>query len=93
MRVQGQLLLYLRWTVPRLSQSEFWISSPVYPRCLFGSASVGEMVILAGGCDLSGNTLSVAELYNSELGTWEALTNMNKTRKMCSAVFMMGIFT
>lgn len=54
---------------------------------------MGEIVILAGGCDLSGNTLSVAELYNSELGTWEALTNMNKTRKMCSAVFMMGIFT
>ncbi|KAL1828803.1 F-box/kelch-repeat protein At1g26930 [Daucus carota subsp. sativus] len=63
-----------------------------FPRCLFGSASVGEIAILAGGCDLSGNALSVAELYNSELGTWEALPNMNKTRKMCSAVFMDGKF-
>lgn len=63
-----------------------------FPRCMFGSASVGEIAILAGGCDLSGNTLSVAELYNSELGTWETLPNMNKTRKMCSAVFIDGKF-
>ncbi|KAK1393313.1 F-box/kelch-repeat protein skip11-like [Heracleum sosnowskyi] len=27
-----------------------------FPRCLFGSASLGEIAILAGGCDLSGNT-------------------------------------
>ncbi|KAF8408078.1 hypothetical protein HHK36_007219 [Tetracentron sinense] len=58
------------------------------PRCLFGSASLGEIAILAGGCDLQGNVLSSAELYNSETGTWETLPGMNKPRKMCSGVFM-----
>ncbi|CAK9172183.1 unnamed protein product [Ilex paraguariensis] len=58
------------------------------PRCLFGSASLGEIAILAGGCDLQGNILSSAELYNSESGTWETLPRMIKPRKMCSAVFM-----
>ncbi|KAJ8563066.1 hypothetical protein K7X08_031518 [Anisodus acutangulus] len=58
------------------------------PRCLFGSASLGEIAILAGGCDSQGNILSSAELYNSESGTWNTLPSMNKPRKMCSAVFM-----
>ncbi|KAF4403195.1 hypothetical protein G4B88_027966 [Cannabis sativa] len=58
------------------------------PRCLFGSASLGEIAILAGGCDPRGNILSSAELYNSETGTWRTLPCMNKPRKMCSGVFM-----
>ncbi|KDP31229.1 hypothetical protein JCGZ_11605 [Jatropha curcas] len=58
------------------------------PRCLFGSASLGEIAILAGGCDPSGNILSSAELYNSETGTWTTIPSMNKARKMCSGVFM-----
>ncbi|KAF7806175.1 F-box/kelch-repeat protein [Senna tora] len=62
------------------------------PRCLFGSASHGEIAILAGGCDPRGNILSSAELYNSETGTWETLPNMNRARKMCSGVFMDGKF-
>ncbi|CAH9115184.1 unnamed protein product [Cuscuta europaea] len=62
------------------------------PRCLFGSACRGEIAILAGGCDLQGKILSSAELYNSETGFWKSLPNMNKTRKMCSAVFMDGKF-
>ncbi|XP_058732861.1 F-box/kelch-repeat protein At1g74510-like [Vicia villosa] len=62
------------------------------PRCLFGSASLGGIAILAGGCDPRGNILSSAELYNSETGKWEALPNMNKARKMCSGVFMDGKF-
>ncbi|GMN45662.1 hypothetical protein TIFTF001_014848 [Ficus carica] len=62
------------------------------PRCLFGSASLREVAILAGGCDLSGNILSSAELYNSETGTWMTLPTMNKARKMCSGVFMDGKF-
>lgn len=61
-------------------------------RCLFGSASLGEIAILAGGCDPRGNILDSAELYNSETGTWLALPNMNKARKMCSGVFMDGKF-
>ncbi|XP_048440961.1 F-box/kelch-repeat protein SKIP11-like [Pyrus x bretschneideri] len=58
------------------------------PRCLFGSASLKEIAILAGGCDSQGNILSSAELYNSETQTWEMLPSMNKPRKMCSGVFM-----
>ncbi|KAI3467369.1 hypothetical protein Pfo_024032 [Paulownia fortunei] len=62
------------------------------PRCLFGSASLGEIAILAGGCDSHGNILSSAELYNSEAGTWKTLPGMKKPRKMCSGVFMDGKF-
>lgn len=62
------------------------------PRCLFGSASLGEIAILAGGCDTRGNILSSAELYNSETRTWKTLPSMKKARKMCSAVFMDGKF-
>ncbi|KAH0436462.1 hypothetical protein IEQ34_026398 [Dendrobium chrysotoxum] len=58
------------------------------PRCLFGSASFGEKAIVAGGTDARGNILSSAELYNSELQTWETLPSMNIPRKMCSGVFM-----
>ncbi|KAH0697984.1 hypothetical protein KY289_015466 [Solanum tuberosum] len=62
------------------------------PRCLFGSASLGEISILAGGCDSRGNILSSAELYNSEAGTWKSLLSMNKPHKKCSGVFMNGMF-
>lgn len=62
------------------------------PRCLFGSASLGEIAILAGGCDSDGSSLDSAEMYNSETGTWTTLPRMNKSRKMCSAVFMDGKF-
>ncbi|PKA51315.1 F-box/kelch-repeat protein SKIP11 [Apostasia shenzhenica] len=62
------------------------------PRCLFGSASLGEKAIVAGGTDARGNILSSAELYNSELQTWETLPSMNVSRKMCSGVFMDGKF-
>ncbi|KAJ4961883.1 hypothetical protein NE237_021793 [Protea cynaroides] len=62
------------------------------PRCLFGSASLGEIAILAGGSDSQGNVLDSAELYNSETGTWETLPSMKKPRKMCSGVFMDGKF-
>ncbi|KAK7407356.1 hypothetical protein VNO78_09204 [Psophocarpus tetragonolobus] len=62
------------------------------PRCLFGSASLGEVAILAGGCDSEGHILHSAELYNSETQTWETLPSMKKPRKMCSGVFMDGKF-
>ncbi|GAB4829181.1 F-box/kelch-repeat protein skip11 [Ancistrocladus abbreviatus] len=62
------------------------------PRCLFGSASLGNIAILAGGCDSQGNILSSAELYDSEEKTWVTLPSMNKRRKMCSGVFMDGKF-
>lgn len=58
------------------------------PRCLFASASLNEIAIVAGGCSPSGTILNSAELYNSEIGTWVSLNSMNKRRKMCSGVFM-----
>lgn len=58
------------------------------PRYLFGSASVGEVAIVAGGCDPHGKILNSAELYSTESGTWVTLPSMHKPRKMCSGVFM-----
>eukprot|EP01018_Ginkgo_biloba_P025221 Gb_05230 [translate_table: standard] len=62
------------------------------PRCLFGSSSYGEIAIVAGGCDKHGVVLKSAELYNSELGTWETLPEMHLPRKLCSGFFMDGKF-
>ncbi|CAN6318547.1 unnamed protein product [Urochloa humidicola] len=62
------------------------------PRCLFGSASVGEKAYVAGGTDSLGRILSSAELYNSETHTWTPLPSMNRARKNCSGVFMDGKF-
>lgn len=66
--------------------------SMIAPRCLFGSASLGKIAILAGGCDSNGVILSSVELYDSEAGTWTTLPSMKKPRKMCSGVFMDGKF-
>ncbi|GMH31159.1 hypothetical protein Nepgr_033002 [Nepenthes gracilis] len=62
------------------------------PRCLFGSASLGDIAILAGGYDSDRNILSSAELYDSQKKTWVTLPSMHKPRKMCSGVFMDGKF-
>ncbi|TYH84349.1 hypothetical protein ES332_D02G192000v1 [Gossypium tomentosum] len=62
------------------------------PRCLFGSSSLGEIAIVAGGSDKNGNVLQSAELYNSEVGTWQTLPDMNFPRKLCSEFFMDGKF-
>ncbi|XP_054813327.1 F-box/kelch-repeat protein At1g74510-like [Prosopis cineraria] len=61
-------------------------------RCLFASASLREIAIIAGGCDPLGNILDSAEVYNSETGRFENLPSMNKARKMCSGFFMDGKF-
>lgn len=58
------------------------------PRCLFGSASIGEKAIVAGGFGAQKTVLNSAELYDSEKQTWTSLPRMNKARKMCSGVFM-----
>ena len=58
------------------------------PRCLFGSVSLGEKVVIAGGTDAWGSILSSAELYNSELQAWVTLPTTNRSRKMCSGGFM-----
>ncbi|KAA3460783.1 F-box/kelch-repeat protein [Gossypium australe] len=60
--------------------------------CLFGTASLGEIAILVGGCDSQGNILSSAEMYNFDMQKCETLPSMNKSRKMCSMVFVDGKF-
>ncbi|XP_044477639.1 F-box/kelch-repeat protein At1g74510-like [Mangifera indica] len=62
------------------------------PRCLFGSASSGEIAIVAGGCDPTGRILSSAELYNSTTSMWVSIPNMHMPRKMCSGAFIDGKF-
>ncbi|KAF5204128.1 F-box/kelch-repeat protein SKIP11 [Thalictrum thalictroides] len=86
------IMSHVIWRYSMLTHS--WSSGMTMnsPRCLFGSASLGEIAILAGGCDSQGRILDSAELYNSETGTWLTLPNMNKPRKMCSGVFMDGKF-
>ncbi|XP_061338771.1 F-box/kelch-repeat protein At1g26930-like isoform X2 [Gastrolobium bilobum] len=68
-----------RWMhLPRMASNECFI--------------LGEIAILAGGCDSEGRILDSAELYNSETQTWETLPSMRKPRKMCSGIFMDGKF-
>ncbi|XP_052478397.1 F-box/kelch-repeat protein At5g60570-like [Gossypium raimondii] len=62
------------------------------PRCLFGSSSLGEIAIVAGGSDKNGNVLQSVELYNSKVGTWQTLPDMNFLRKLCPRFFMDGKF-
>ncbi|XP_019451474.1 PREDICTED: F-box/kelch-repeat protein At3g27150-like [Lupinus angustifolius] len=62
-------------------------------RCLFGSASCGVFVYVAGGVDTSHTTtcrevLSSAEKYNSESHSWEPLPMMIQKRKSCSGCYM-----
>ncbi|RZB65425.1 F-box/kelch-repeat protein [Glycine soja] len=62
------------------------------PRCLFGSGSLGSIAIVAGGTNKYGNVLELAELYDSNSGTWELLPNMHTPRTLCSSFFMDGKF-
>ncbi|KAK4779935.1 hypothetical protein SAY87_016041 [Trapa incisa] len=93
--VGTQLLVFTRFIIFRYSiLTNSW--SPATrmktPRCLFGSASLGAIAIVAGGWDEQQKILSSAELYNSETQEWHELPSMHKPRKMCSAVFMDGKF-
>lgn len=83
-------LIVLRYSI--LTNS--WTTGVVMnqPRCLFGSASLGEKAIIAGGTDPNGNILGSAEMYNSETHVWTTLPSMNRPRKKCSGVFMDGKF-
>ncbi|KAI4339371.1 hypothetical protein MLD38_024322 [Melastoma candidum] len=93
--VGTELLVFSRYITSRYSiLTNSWSDQiPMHsPRCLFGSASLGEIAILAGGQDPENKILSSAVMYNSETGRWEELPGMHKPRKMCSAVFMDGKF-
>jgi len=63
-----------------------------FPRCQFGSTSVGQKAYLAGGTtDYYDGVLSTAVvMYDSEEKVWEPLPSMNRARKSCSAAFMDG---
>ncbi|KAI4386369.1 hypothetical protein MLD38_004305 [Melastoma candidum] len=89
--VGTELHVFSKYTTCRYSLlANSWSGpNPMYsPRCLFGSASLREIAILAGGQDPQNTILSSAIMYNSETQRWEDLPNMHKPRKMCSAVFM-----
>ncbi|KAK8479773.1 hypothetical protein V6N13_099442 [Hibiscus sabdariffa] len=62
------------------------------PRCLFGSASLGEIAIVAGGCDPLGNVLDSVELYDSEIGKWMTIPSLNKARKCVLSCLWTGSF-
>ncbi|RLM75522.1 uncharacterized protein C2845_PM15G22380 [Panicum miliaceum] len=51
-----------------------------------------EIAIVAGGCDKNGQVLRSAELYNSEIGRWETIPDMNLARRLSSGFFMDGKF-
>ncbi|EOA35162.1 hypothetical protein CARUB_v10020300mg [Capsella rubella] len=86
-----------RWLrVPKMTFNECFMCSDKESLAvgteLLVFASLGEIAVIAGGCDPRGQILSSAELYNSETGEWTAIPSMNKARKMCSSVFMDGNF-
>lgn len=86
-----ELFEFAIWRYSLLTHSWSRGAGMASPRCLFGSSSNGEIAIVAGGCDRYG-VLKSAELYNSELGTWETLPEMHSPRKLCSGFFMDGKF-
>ncbi|XP_030545027.1 F-box/kelch-repeat protein SKIP11-like [Rhodamnia argentea] len=93
--VGTELLVFTTYMIYRYSiLTNSWSSEGGMnaPRCLFGSASLGEIAIVAGGQDPHNNILSSAEMYNSETHEWHPLPSMHKRRKMCSGVFMDGKF-
>ncbi|PPD94988.1 hypothetical protein GOBAR_DD07995 [Gossypium barbadense] len=63
------------------------------PRCLFGSASLGEIAILAGGCDSQGiggagkdaRVLTCGEEYDLETKKWTEIPNMSPGRSGAAA--------
>lgn len=79
-----------------------WERGPpmVNSRCLFASASCGELAFVAGGFKVGGNgvismasaVLNSAERYDARLGKWEPLPSMETPRQKCSGVFMEGKF-
>jgi len=83
-----EFLLYVIYRYSILTNSWSSVMQMNAPRCLFCSATSGEIAIIGGGCDSHGNILSSVELYNSETGTWRTLPSMNNQRKMCFVVFM-----
>ncbi|KAK3421924.1 hypothetical protein EUGRSUZ_G02517 [Eucalyptus grandis] len=93
--VGTELLVFTTYRIYRYSiLTNSWSSGGRMnaPRCLFGSASLGEIAIVAGGQDPDNNILSSAEMYNSETHKWHPLPSMHKARKKCSGVFMDGKF-
>ncbi|KAL4569545.1 hypothetical protein LXL04_025185 [Taraxacum kok-saghyz] len=62
------------------------------PRVLFGSASLGEVAVFAGGITRTGTIMDAVELYDSRTGNWQILPSLLKPRKLCSGVYMDGKF-
>ncbi|KAJ4959654.1 hypothetical protein NE237_019564 [Protea cynaroides] len=70
-----------------------WFKGPsmINPRCLFASASCGDVACVAGGIAMGTRgmeILNTAEKYNPEAKKWISLPRMNERRKLCSGCFM-----
>ncbi|XP_042500774.1 F-box/kelch-repeat protein At3g27150-like [Macadamia integrifolia] len=70
-----------------------WFKGPsmINPRCLFASASCGDVACVAGGIAMSSRgteILNTAEKYNPESKSWVSLPRMKERRKLCSGCFM-----
>ncbi|XP_010250755.1 PREDICTED: F-box/kelch-repeat protein At3g27150-like [Nelumbo nucifera] len=69
-----------------------WFRGPsmISPRCLFASASCGNVAYVAGGIGM-GNRMEIlnsAEKYDPENESWVPLPRMHQRRKMCSGCYM-----
>ncbi|KAK9125963.1 hypothetical protein Scep_014809 [Stephania cephalantha] len=87
-----ELMEFAIWKYSLVRRNWIKCRSMNLPRCLFASSSSGSIAVVAGGSDKNGNVLKSAELYNSELGNWELLPDMNSPRKLCSGFFLDGKF-
>ncbi|KAK6928533.1 Kelch repeat type 1 [Dillenia turbinata] len=69
-----------------------WYKGPSMrtPRCLFASATCGNVACVAGGIGMDSNkeVLNSAEKYNPENKKWEPLPRMHRRRRMCSGCYM-----
>ncbi|XP_042497290.1 F-box/kelch-repeat protein At3g27150-like [Macadamia integrifolia] len=73
--------------------SNRWSKGPsmINPRCLFASASCGDMAFVAGGIAMRARgteILNTAEKYNPGTKSWVSLPRMNQRRRLCSGCFM-----
>ncbi|KNA10696.1 hypothetical protein SOVF_141860 [Spinacia oleracea] len=77
------------WTYEVIMNKWFKGSSMIEPRCLFASASSGDLAYVAGGIGLENKgILNSAERYDPVTRSWEPLPKMRNKRKMCSGVYM-----
>lgn len=77
------------WTYEVMTNQWFRGASMIEPRCLFASASTGDVAFVAGGLGLEGQgILNSVEKYDPVTKSWDPLPKMRSKRKMCSGAYM-----